>query len=169
MRLLFLRRKEATSGKRRILDNQQVELENLISFRGKVRQREIPLLIRQMVKCAEAQRAKVGENLISATYQVELVDGEKVAEVELMLPVEGKITDRGDFTCKPRFFLKDAVKMEYQGPSSGFATVFEEMKQYIEKKGYVPITVGYIVSVLNNKNEDEVDMEVYMGVSANVL
>lgn len=169
MGLIFWRRKEATTGKRRILDKQQVELENLISFRGKVRQREMSLLIRQMVECAEAQQAKVGENLISATYQVEFVDGEKVAEVELMLPVEGKITDRGDFTCKPRFFLKDAVKMEYQGPSSGFATVFEEMKQYIEKKGYVPITVGYIVSVLNNKKEDEVDMEVYMGVSANVL
>lgn len=166
---LLWRRKEEKMIRRRIRDKQQVELENLISFRGKVRQREMPRLIRQMVECAESQQAKVGENLISATYQVELVDGEKVAEVELMLPVEGKITDKGEFTCKPRFFLRDAVKMEYKGPAKGFATVYEEMRQYIEMKGYVPITVGYIVSVLNNPKEDEVDMEVYMGVSTNVL
>jgi len=110
--------------KRKISENQKLEIRNLISFRGKIKQNEIPLLIMRMKECVQKQKGSVIGNPISATFGVERVSNEKIADVEVMLPIDSKIDTCEEFFWKPQIVINHAVKLKYVGHPIGLGDVF---------------------------------------------
>lgn len=152
-----------------IEEYQELDVKNLLTFRGKVKQDELSGVMLRMRSYAEEQGAKIIGGPISVTYGVEQTTEGTVADAELMLPLDTTISGTEEFGWKERLFLSNAVKLSYTGVPAGFQASCNELNVYLRGKGHTPITAGYI----RTKDVDElsgmVDMEVYVGVNLNVV
>lgn len=154
---------------RKILEHQKLDMRNLISFRGKVRQEEISEVIQIMRNYAVAQGSDMAGGPISVTYGVEQTEYGAIADAEIMIQVDKKIAGNDKFAWKERLFLEDAVRLKYAGSPALFQNACSELNAYIREKRYTPITAGYILTKGIDSLLRTVDMEVYIGVSSNVL
>ena len=152
-----------------ILDGQQFDVKNLISFRGKLKQEELPCVMQRMKRYADVQGAKVVGGPISVTYGVEQTKDGAVADAEIMMPLDKEISGTEELVWKEQFFLANAVKLKYAGSPAMFQNACSEMNVYMQEKKYVPITAGYIVTKGVDQISGMVDMEVYVGVNPNVV
>lgn len=152
-----------------ILEDQQLDMRNLISFRGKLKQEELPSVMLRMKSYAEVQGAKVMGGPISVTYGMEQAKDGMVADVEIMIPLDKVIFGTEEFVWKERIFLANAVKLQYAGSPAMFQAACNEMNAYMQEKKHVPITAGYIVTKGADQISGMVDMEVYVGVTPNVV
>lgn len=152
-----------------ILESQELNVTNLLTFRGKVKQEELSRVILSMRCYAEARGAKIVGGPISVTYGVEQTTEGTVADAELMLPLDKKVSEAGVFGWKEHLFLSNAVRLNYTGTPAGFQTSCNELNAYLLEKGHTPITAGYIRTSGVDERSGIVDMEVYVGVNPNVV
>lgn len=154
---------------RMILDSQELNVTKLLTFRGKVKQEEFSAVMLRMRSYAEEQGAKIVGGPISVTYGVEQTTGGTVADAELMIPLDKRISGTGEYGWKERLFLANAVRLNYMGTPAGFQASCNELNMYLREKGYTPITAGYIRTKGVDELSGMVDMEVYVGVNPNVV
>ena len=152
-----------------ISECQKLDVANLITFRGKVKQEELSGVMLRMKHYAEDQGAKVIGGPISVTHGVEQTQNGTVADAEVMIPLDKAISETKEFSRKERLFLDNAVKLEYSGTPALFQNACNELNVYFREKGHVPITAGYIVTKGVDEASGSVDMEVYVGVNPNVV
>lgn len=152
-----------------ISEGQQLDMRNLISFRGKLNQEELPKVMQRMKSYADAQGAKVVGGPISVTYGVEQTKDGTVADAEIMMSLDREVSGTEEFVWKEQIFLANAIKLKYAGSPAMFQNACNEMNAYIREKRYIPITAGYIVTKGADQISGMVDMEVYVGVNPNVV
>jgi len=152
-----------------ILEQQQLDVKSMLSFRGKVRQDNLPTVMKSMKDYAEAQGVRVTEGPISVTYAVEEGPEGMVSDTEILLPISGKVEANEVFAWKERLYITNAVKLMYAGTPELFQAACEEMNAYVQEKQYVPITAGYVVTKGIDQLTGMISMEVYMGISPNIL
>jgi len=152
-----------------IMENQQLEVHNLISLRGKMRQEEIPGAMQKLKAYADAQGVKPVGGPISVTFAVEQTAEGLLTDTELLMPVDGKTSDNEEIIWKDRLFITNAVLLKYAGSPAMFQNACNELNTYIEEKGYTPITAGYTVTKGVDQLSGTMEMEVYVGLSPNVL
>lgn len=146
--------------------NQELEVNNLLSFRGKVRQSELDGIGRDMEAMVNEAGAKRAGTPITATYGVE---GETL-DVEILLPVDGRMSSVGKYTFKEKIKIVNALKLEYKGHPSGLQPACTELNQYMINNKMQPITVGYNVTKhIEPLNPDNTEIHVYVGISPNIL
>ena len=149
-----------------IIENQTLEVENLLSFRGNVTQAEMATIGSEMEETVNRAGAKRTGSPITATYGVE---GETV-DVELLLPIDKKIESIGNYTYKEKLKIVNAVVAKYVGNPTGLQNACNELNQYIIEHKLVPITVGYnVTKKINPMNMEETEIDVYVGISPNIL
>lgn len=146
-----------------------MDVRGLLSFRGKVKQDGLPAIMKSMKEYAEAQGVRVTDGPISVTYAVEASPEGMVSDTEILLPISGKVEANGTFAWKERLYITNAVKLMYAGKPELFQAACEEMNVYVQEKKYVPITAGYVVTKGFDQLTGLISMEVYMGISPNVL
>lgn len=152
-----------------ILENQQLEVKNLISLRGKFMPEEIPAAMQKLKNYAETQGVRPVGGPISVTFGVEqTVDG-ILADTEILMPVDGSVMGNGEIVWKERLFVTNAVLLQYAGSPEMFQNACNELNTYIQEKGYTPVTAGYTVTKGVDQLSGMVEMEVYVGISPNVL
>ena len=152
-----------------ISECQRLDVTNLITFRGKVKQEELSGVLLRMKNYAEGQGAKVVGGPISVTYGVEQTKDGTMADAEVMIPLDKAISETKEFLRKERLFVDNAVKLEYSGTPALFHNACTELNVYFREKGHVPITAGYIVTKGVDEASGSVDMEVYVGINPNVV
>lgn len=149
-----------------ILENQKLEIEHLLSFRGKVTNNEMEFIGRDMelaIKKAGAQ--KIGYP-VTATYSI---DGGKI-DIELLIPIDKSISDTPKYHYKKQLKIVNAVVAKHIGNPAYLQQTCKELNQYIMDNGLTPITVGYSVP----QKVDEAEMEksivnMYVGISPNIV
>lgn len=152
-----------------ILEQQLLDVRGLLSFRGKVKQDGLPEIMKSMKEYVEAQGVRVTDGPISVTYAVEASPEGMVSDTEILLPISGKVEANGTFAWKERLYITNAVKLMYAGTPELFQAACEEMNAYVQEKQYVPITAGYVVTKGIDQLTGLISMEVYMGISPNIL
>lgn len=152
-----------------ILENQQLEVNNLISIRGKFKQDEIPAVMQKLKSYADMQGVRPVGGPISVTFAVEQTTEGMFTDTEIMMPVDGKAEGNEEFVCKEKLFLTNAVMLKYAGNPVMFQNACNELNAYIQEKGYMPITAGYTVTKGADQLTGMVEMEVYVGINPNVL
>ncbi len=152
-----------------IVEAQELNVANLLTFRGKVKQEELSGVMLHMKRHAEEQGAKIVGDPISVTYEVEQTRDGTIADTELMLPLDKTISETENFKWKERLFLYNAVKLNYTGTLTEFQVSCNKLNTYLREKGYIPITAGYIRTKGVDELSGMVDMEVYVGVNPNVV
>lgn len=149
-----------------IKKNQELNVTNVLSYRGKVKQTELESLGKEMESYIRNAGAKRVGNPITATYAVE---GETI-DMEILVPVDRPVESVGRYEYKERLLIVNAVMIEYKGHPEGLQDAMEQFNQYIIDNHMQPITVGYNVTKKNDSlGQDNIELEVYVGINPNIL
>lgn len=155
-----------------IVENAVLEMENVLSFRTKATQQQLAQaskVIEEMLKNNGIKRNGPG---VSATYAVDTTGAEPILDIEILIPLDKKISVAAPYVIKPVFRLKNAVKIRHQGSPALLQNTANELMGYIKDKGLMPITTGYNVTVQEPSSPTDIDsliVDIYVGVSDNIL
>ena len=150
----------------KIKENQELNVSNLLSYRGKVRQLELESIGKEMENYIHKAGAKRVGNPITATYAIE---GDSI-DVELLMPIDMIINSKDNFVFKSQIKIVNAVVAAYKGHPIGLQDACNQLNQYIVEHKLQPITVGYNVTKKTDMlNPDNTEIDVYVGISTNIL
>lgn len=149
-----------------IKENQKLNVNNVLSYRGKIKHSEMGNIVKSMEsRIQELGALRVGSP-ITATYGIE---GD-VIDVEILLPVDRYIDSTGDYVFKNRIQIVNAVVAIFKGHPVGLQEACNQLNQYIMEHGLQPITVGYNVTKNTDMLKPEnTEIDVYVGISPNIL
>ena len=151
-----------------ILEGQRLELENVLSFRGRIRQEDLETVGRDMEKKIALAGAKSNGNPITVTYGVE----NGLFDIEILLPANKNLGAENidKYIFKDQIKIVNAVVAKHKGGLSKLQDTCGQLNQYIMDRGLMPITAGYnVIKKANPINEDGTEVDIYVGVSPNIL
>lgn len=98
-----------------IKENQQLILENVLSFRDKMTQQQMQ---KEMVKIGQLlKRLDVRKNgpIVTATYSVEQIGNEQVMDIEILISLDRKVELPKEYTLKPIIKIVNALYIRHEG------------------------------------------------------
>lgn len=149
-----------------IKTNQELEVNNILTFRGKVKPQELDSIVKDMeLKMKDVGIERVGKP-ITATYAM---DNEGV-DVEVLLPINKSMGNIGIYKFKERIKIVNAVLLSYKGNPAGLQNACNELNRYMAENQLQPITVGYnITKHIDTINVENTEIDVYVGINPNIL
>ena len=139
-----------------IKENQELNVTNLLSYRGKLKQTELENIGKEMESY----------NPITATYELE---GDEI-DIELLMPIDKSIESMDKFDFKNQIKIVNAVVASYIGHPMGVQDACNQLNQYIMERRLQPITVGYNVTKKTDMlSPENTEIDVYVGISPNIL
>ncbi len=149
-----------------IKEQQELNVENVLSYRGKIKQAELENKGKEMESLIQKSGAKRAGNPITATFAVE---GEAI-DMELLIPIDRSIESTEQFVFKKQIKIVNAVVASYKGHPMGLQDACNQLNQYIIQQHLQPITVGYNVTKKTDMlNPENTEIDVYVGISPNIL
>lgn len=149
-----------------IKENQELNVTNLLSYRGKLKQTELENIGKEMENYIQSAGAKRVGNPITATYELE---GDEI-DIELLMPIDKSIESMDKFDFKNQIKIVNAVVASYIGHPMGLQDACNQLNQYIMERRLQPITVGYNVTKKTDMlNPENTEIDVYVGISPNIL
>ncbi|MBQ3782290.1 MAG: hypothetical protein II838_02455 [Lachnospiraceae bacterium] len=149
-----------------IKENQELHVDNLLSYRGKVKQTEIELVGKEMEDYIQNVGANRIGNPITVTYAVE---GDMI-DIELLMPIDKSIDSTDKFVFKKQIKIVNAVVASYKGHPMGLQDTCNQLNQYMVEHTLQPITVGYnVTKKMDMLNPNNTEIDVYVGISPNIL
>ncbi len=149
-----------------IKENQELQVVNLLSYRGKVKQAEFENIGKEMESYIQNIGAKRVGNPITATYALE---GDLI-DIELLIPINKSIDSTDKFVFKNQIKIVNAVIAAYKGHPIGLQDACNQLNQYIIEHKLQPVTVGYNVTKKTDMlNPENTEIDVYVGISPNTL
>lgn len=155
-----------------IEQNQQLIMENVLSFRGKVTQQQIQ---EEMIKIGEMMQklgVKQGGPITTATYSVEEDEFGQVMDIEILVPLDRKVELPLEYTFKPIIKLVNALCARHIGDPGLLSNTVNELNNYIIKNNKQVITATYNVTVKDAMRQEEIDdmiIDVYVGCNPCIL
>lgn len=149
-----------------IKENQELNVANVLSYKGKVKQAELENVGKEMESYIQKAGAKRVGNPTTATYAVE---GDMI-DIELLMPIDKSIDSTDKFVFKNQIKIVNAVVACYKGHPLGLQEACNQLNQYIVEHKLQPITVGYNVTKKTDMLDPEnTEIDVYVGISPNIL
>lgn len=149
-----------------ILSGQMLEIDNLFSYRGKIKSAELEEIGKKMEEKVNLAGAKRIGMPITVTYGVE----NDTMEIEILLPIDRKISSTIEFCYKEKIKIVNALVAKHKGNPMKFQNTCNELNQYIAENKLVPITAGYNVTKKTNPIDiEDTEIDVYVGISPNIL
>ena len=149
-----------------IKENQELNVANVLSYKGKVKQAELENVGKEMESYIQNVGAKRVGNPIVATYAIE---GATV-DVELLMPIDMIINSKDKFVFKNQINIVNAVVAAYKGHPIGLQDTCNQLNQYIMEHKLQPITVGYNVTKKTDMlSPENTEIDVYVGINPNIL
>ena len=151
-----------------ITEGNVLEMNNVLSYRGKVTQQEMSAVMNEMQQIIKNSGAEKNGPAVSATFAVE----QPMMDIEVMIPLDRMISVPEKYKMKPVFRLTNAVKIRHTGNPSGLQNSGNEIMKYISERQLMPVTAGYNVTVkepLNQMDTENMIVDIYVGVCDNIL
>lgn len=150
----------------KIRENQELIMENVLSFRGKITQHQMQ---EKMVKIGRVfQDSGVQKNgpVTTATYTVEQVGVEQLMDIEILVPLDRKAELPKEYTIKPIIKIVNALSIRHEGHPGRLQETINRLNEYILKNEKQVITATYNVTVKDAMKQEELDemiIDVYVG------
>lgn len=149
-----------------ILSGQTLEVENLMSFRGKVPQTELESIGNDLNDKVVLVGAKRIGYPITATFGIE---GDLV-DVEILLPIDKRVSDIDRYHYKEKLRITNALVARHRGKPAELQGTCNQLNQYITEQKLLPITVGYNVTrKIDPVDVENTEIDVYVGINPNIL
>lgn len=152
-----------------MIENKELILENLISFRGRLSQTEIQKEMESLMEFLKEKRINKIGPMVNTTFGVEIINGQQIADTEFMIPVDKKVDFSEKYRFKENFHLVNAIYAKHKGNPIGLQSLYEKANKYSLEKGLQFITSGYNVFINEASNPDDFEIDVYIGVNPNKL
>lgn len=156
----------------KILENQTLIMENVLSYRGKLTQQEFAVKLQQIQEIIENSEASKNGSIATTTYAVEQNGNEQIMDVEILVPLDRKIQLTQEYTLKDKIFITNALKISHKGNPAQLQTTVTELNNYIVSNELIPITTCYNVTVREVEDPSQIDLmeiDIYVGISPNKL
>lgn len=149
-----------------IKENQKLNVMNILSYRGKIKQSELEDIGIEMEHYIHRLGARKSGIPITATYGVE---GDTF-DMEILMPIDRSIVSTDRFVFKKQIKIVNAVTASYKGHPIGLQEACNQLNQYITEHGLQPITVGYnVTKKMDMLSLENMEIDVYVGISPNIL
>lgn len=155
-----------------VKENQELILENVLSFRGKVTQKEMQ---EEMIKIGQVlQSLGVQKNgpITTATYAVEQVGSEQLMDIEILIPLDKKVDLPKEYTLKPIIKIVNALSIRHEGNPGRLQETMNRLNEYIIEHKKQVITATYNVTVKDAMNLEELNemiIDVYIGCNPCIM
>ena len=149
-----------------IVQNQELNKEKLLSFRGRIRQTELEAVGKDMESYIRNNGANRIGDPITVTYGVD----NDMVDVELLLQVDCIIPSSDKYVYKDRIRIVNALVGIYKGNPVGLQESVVQLNKFITEHKLQPITVGYNVTKnVDVQNPDNTEINIYVGINPNIL
>lgn len=145
--------------------NQEFIIGNLVTKKGKFSQNKFQAIMNEIVGKYKEFSIDKGENIITTTKSIELVSGDLILDVEVLLPLKEEIFIEAPYEYKRCVKITNALYARVEDYTK-LQEVLEEMNQYMSNNGLQPITSAYLVQ---SKENEKIIIEVYIGLNPNIL
>ena len=131
----------------KILVNQTLEMENVLSLKGKLTQLELNTAMQKIGVLLIEKDVNKNGNIASTTISIEVVDGEQVMDIEILVPLDKEIDLPKEYTFKKKILITNALKISHIGDPSLMQNTVNKLNLYMLDNNLVPITSGYNVTI----------------------
>lgn len=149
-----------------IKEKQELNVKNLLSFRGKVNQTQLEEISKDMQNTIVKLGAKPMGNAITATFAIE----NAMMDIEILVPIDKPVESVGDYVYKEQLHIVNALMAVYEGHPIGLQGAIESLNRYMIDKRMQPITVGYnVTQKIDMLVPESTKIEVYVGINPNIV
>lgn len=151
-----------------IIERQELIMENLLSFRGKITQKQMQEEMNRIGETLQSHGLKKNGAIVTATYAVEQSSEGPLMDIEILVPIDRKMDLPNRYTFKPLLKLVNALNIRHIGHPRTLANTINRLNEYIIRKNIHVITATYNVTVKEARSEDEINdmvIDVYVGCS----
>lgn len=155
-----------------ILEKQTLEMKNVLSYRAKMNPQDLSVAMNKMGHIAKENGATKAGNAATATYSVEVIKGQQVMDIEILVPLDKEISTQGDYVFKPVFKIINALSIRHEGNPVLLQNTINQLNEHVIKNKLQVITATYNVTVKEPTSQADVDqmiVDVYVGISPNIL
>ncbi|WP_286906809.1 transcriptional regulator [Clostridium sp. UBA1652] len=152
------------------LDN-ELEFENLLSFRSKVTQQELQEEMKSIELFMKTNSLKKVGPTITTTYAIQQAMIPTM-DIEVLIPIEGQPVSNNRYIFKDKFRLVNALKISHKGNPVLLQQTVSEVQKFIQDKKLQPITSLYNVTIKEAKTPEEINnvqIDMYIGVNPNII
>ena len=150
----------------------ELKLDNVLSLRKKMTQMEIQQEMMKIGKFFEEIGIKKNGPVVTATFAMEQNGGQPLLDMEILIPMDKKVSLDGEYILKEKFHLVNAVYAKHIGNPNLLQNTYNQLMAYINDNKLHQITVAYNAQVKDMKLGDSIDdmvMDVYIGVNPSIL
>ncbi len=152
--------------------NCEYKMENVLSIRKKMTQQEIQQTLSDMGNVIKGLEANKNGSIVTTTFGMEQTPTGPVLDMEILVPLDKKVTVSEPYILKPLFHLKYAVHARHEGNPQLLQNTLNQMITYIQENKLTQITSVYSVNIKELKLGDSMnDMvtDLYIGVNPSIL
>jgi len=147
-------------------------LENVLSLRKKLTQEEINSEMIIISKFLESNGISKNGSVITTTYGMDITSKGTVFDMEILIPIDKVFDMSCEYKLKPIFKLTNAIYARHEGNPAKLQNLYNYMMIYMKERNLQQITSGYNVTIRDivpGMSVDDVIIDVYIGVSPNIL
>ena len=148
-----------------IILNQEYEIDNLITRVGRFNVMDFQQALMNLVNSYKDYAANNGEYVITTTKSLEVVNGEQIMDVEILLPVSYRVPTDDPYVFKSKIKLSNALYAKITDPAL-LQDALNQVNQYILENKLQPVTSAYLVQT---KQDNKPSIEIYIGMNPNIL
>lgn len=146
-----------------IIEHQNIQLNNLISYTRNIRHSDILKLTKYITDNLHVLDLTQSDKILFTENH--LTGEDDRVNTEILIPVNGNITKCDEFQYKPSFNLANAVTIRHEGSLENLSQTENTLKEFIQKKHYVITTPTYYVIISNNGTISNCIIDIYVGIN----
>lgn len=151
--------------------NQELYLDNLLSFRKTLTQNEVQKEMNDINSFIKENGLTIVGPKISTTYSATQTMIPTM-DIEILIPVNSEFLENDVYKFKKEFKLTNCLKVKHRGNPQGMQQDILLIQQYIKEKSLIPISSLYTVNLNEIKTQDELDKyeaDIYLSISPNII
>lgn len=148
-----------------IIQNQNYEISNLVTQAGKFSVVEFQKALMNMANSFKDYAINNAEHVITTTKSLEVINGEQIMDVEILLPVSYRIPVEEPYQFKSKVRIGNALYAKVTDVTQ-LQDTLTQMNQYILTNQFQPITSAYLVQT---KQDNRPCIEIYIGINPNII
>ncbi|MBR6967483.1 MAG: hypothetical protein IKH78_03025 [Ruminococcus sp.] len=148
------------------LDKQILMFKDLLSYKTNIKYKDIPKLLKYIRENLNVLGISPNNRTLF-TLHGEDREQEDV-EIEVLIPVNGRLSDVQMYDFKALFKLMNAVSVRHEGDFSLIPNTREGLLKYIEQKKYESVTAPYY-RIIRLGTDNDCIIDIYIGINSNIL
>lgn len=153
--------------KMEIVSNKKYLVEDVLTFRGKVRQETINNIISKSGEVIKKANLVINGPVITAIHSIKNDGSNQLFDFELIVPVSGVMASVDEFIFKDKFMIENALTFRHIGNPQSMNSEMESLARYIKDNKLKPVTPFYNITVKGATVPSELDemiVDIYVGV-----